>query len=134
MDESMMGQYLADDMAFHMVLVRAAGNRRILKSVADSRVLTRLFSTGYTRPDLNAVTYTYISHRRILAAVRRSDAEAARQLMTRHIHGSSRVTLECYDQMHARANVNRPAFTGPLEGLMKQLNQIEESLGVNVSE
>lgn len=107
LDAAQMQRFLAADMALHMLLIRAAGNRRIAKIVADSRALARIFGAGRQEHTLHVVAWAYRQHRRIVRAVRRHDADAARQWMAHHIRRSMQQTLAHYDQAHAQDDRSR---------------------------
>ncbi|MBY0526788.1 MAG: GntR family transcriptional regulator [Gemmataceae bacterium] len=124
LDAAGLKRFLAADLAFHMVMIRAAGNRRILKTVADSRVLTRLFSTPRQRHELEIVEKTYHYHSRILRALKGADATAARDLLAEHIRASRQEALEYYDR-HCVAKT-APFPLGLPPDLLAELNQIEQ--------
>src|SRR4051812_13412108 len=44
-DAGTMKRLMSADLAFHQLLIRAAGNRRMMKIVAESRLLARIFAT-----------------------------------------------------------------------------------------
>ncbi|MGE3803896.1 MAG: GntR family transcriptional regulator [Gemmataceae bacterium] len=97
-DAAGLKRLLAADLAFHMILVRAAGNRRILDMVADSRVLTRIFSTPRQEHNLDVLRDTYRFHSDIHHALERRDGQAARQLLAEHIQLSLRQTLAHHEE------------------------------------
>ena len=90
--------FLATDMAFHTLLIHVAGNQRIAKLVQDSHVMNQLFGTQRLIHDQRIVAEACRYHTRILAAVRRGDAEAARALAAEHIRVSLAHTLENLDR------------------------------------
>jgi DNA-binding GntR family transcriptional regulator len=98
LDAAGMRRFLAADLGFHMTLMRSAGNQRLLKLVADSRVLTGIFGTRRQEHDLAVVRETERYHRCILAAVKRRDGEAARKLLTAHIRASRDEALAHFDR------------------------------------
>lgn len=87
-------EFLAADMAFHTLLIHAAGNRRIAKLVRDSHVMTALFGARRLMHDRSIVAEVCRHHADILAAVRRGDVAAARALSAEHIRTSLEHTLE----------------------------------------
>ena len=103
LDPAALRKVLESDMGFHMTLLRAAGNRRILRSVSESRVLMRIFATRRQDHTLDVLRETDRFHTRILRAVRRRDGETARRLMAQHIRASHREALEHFDRMRAEA-------------------------------
>ena len=133
-DAAMMRRFLAADMAFHMLLIRAAGNRQIMKIVGDSHVMSRIFGTSRHEHDLRVVSQTCRQHNDILRAVKDSDGKLARQLMAEHIRGSLQQTLEYFDRMQAEADGHRPIPLDLPKELLKELNRIEKELGTDDSE
>lgn len=93
-----MRRFLAADLAFHMVLMRAAGNQRLLKMVADSRVLTRIFATRRQEHNLEVLRETYRYHSQILRAVKAGDGETASRLLRAHIRASQEEALAHFDR------------------------------------
>ncbi|MFH1737909.1 MAG: GntR family transcriptional regulator, partial [bacterium] len=47
LDSEMMKRFRTADMGFHILLLQAAGNRRVMKQAVDSHVLSRLFCHMY---------------------------------------------------------------------------------------
>lgn len=123
-DAALMRRLLSADLGFHMVLLRASGNRRLMKIIADSRVLTRIFGTPRQEHDLAVIEETYRFHIQILSAVRKGDAEKARQLMAEHIRASMRESLEHYDRAQARPDT-RTIPLGLPDDLLADLHRIE---------
>lgn len=131
LDEPRLRRFLAVDMAFHMVLLRASGNRRMMKSVAGWRVFMRIFSYRRQAHDLRVVTGAHHYHRRILEAVERHDSDAAHALMSEHIRVSKEEALQCFDGGQADA---RAVPLGLPEDLWNELDHIELALGAQVAE
>lgn len=94
-------RFLAADMAFHTVLLRAAGNQRMMKAVAEWRVFMRIFSTPRQTHDLRVVRSTLSYHRRILEAVEHQRPDPACALMREHIRVSREEALACFDTHRA---------------------------------
>ena len=97
-DASLMRRLLSADLGFHMVLLRNSGNRRMMKIIGDSRLLTGIFGTPRQEHDLDVLDETYRFHTRILKAVREGDAGKARAAMTEHIRASKEEALEHFDR------------------------------------
>jgi DNA-binding GntR family transcriptional regulator len=123
-DAAGLQRLLAADLAFHMVLVRAAGNRRILDIVADSRVLTRIFSTPRQEHNLQVLRETYRFHNDIQRALKKRDGEAARRLLAEHIRTSLREALEHHD---ATQNT-RPLHANLPTDLRAELERVEKEI------
>lgn len=98
LDAAQMQRLLAADMAFHTLLLHAAGNPRILKLVKDTRLLMQIFNiphAGHTAEELSAI---HRQHTRILKAVAKGAAEEAAQALSEHIQNSMRERLEAFDE------------------------------------
>ncbi len=82
-------KYLAGDLAFHMLIVRASGNRRMTKIVEDVQVLSRIFGTARkSQVTLHDAVITYGFHARIYRALRSGNTNRATELLRKHIHRS----------------------------------------------
>lgn len=131
-DATLMRRLLSADLGFHMVLLRASGNRRLMKIIADSRVLTRIFGTPRQEHDLAVIEETHRFHSEILAAVKKGDGEGARQLMGEHIRASMREALEHYDRAHSHPDT-RTIPLGLPDDLLADLDRIERGTPPPVS-
>ena len=136
LDAPMMQRFLTADMGFHTVLIRASGNRRIMKIIGDSHVMTRIFVTRIfgTPHDLKKVNAAHRYHGRILQVVKQSDGEAARQLMIEHVRGSLQDTLQQYDRLQTQHDISRPIPLHLPKDVLAELNRIEADLDADVSE
>jgi DNA-binding GntR family transcriptional regulator len=86
-------QFHALDLAFHMTIIEAAGNRRMLKVVGDSHILTRIFNAERHAFSDAILKTTQAEHESIAAAIRSRDGVAARDAVRRHIRNSLDLTL-----------------------------------------
>ncbi|HEX7009282.1 MAG TPA: GntR family transcriptional regulator [Phycisphaeraceae bacterium] len=94
-------RFLTADLAFHMVLLRSTGNQRIHKIVEDTRVFLLIFCfKRHEHHTLKTVADIYLWHGRIRNAIRRGDAEAARQAMLGHLRVSKQGAIEFMSQHH----------------------------------
>lgn len=123
-DAALMRRLLSADLGFHMVLLRASGNRRLMKIIADSRMLTRIFGTPRQEHDLAVIEETHRFHSQILKAVRQGDGEKARRLMAEHIRASMSEALEHYDRAQSRPDT-RTIPLGLPDDLLDDLQRIE---------
>lgn len=110
LSEAKLRKLLAADMGFHLMLIQAAGNRHIMKIVADSHVLTRLFCAPRQEHDIKHVSDNYRVHQEIFEAVESSNIEQAQVLMRAHIKQTLKEALEYYDSLHSGAGVNSEAL------------------------
>jgi DNA-binding GntR family transcriptional regulator len=129
LEGTMLRRFLAADMGFHMILIRAGGNRKIMKIVADTRTFTRIFGTRRQAHDLPMVTTACRFHREILQAVQRRDSAAARLWMARHIRVSRKQMLESFS--HHEAHVGEPIPLGIPDHLIEEFNRF--NLGLHES-
>lgn len=123
-DAAMMKRLMSADLAFHQLLIRAAGNRRMMKIVADSRLLARIFATPRQEHNLTVIEETHRYHTQILEAVWSGKGEAARKLMAAHIRASLKEALDHYDQQKAASE------TVPLglpDDMMTELHRIQRN-------
>ncbi len=102
-DAATMRRLMTVDLAFHQLLIRAAGNRRMMKIVADSRLLARIFATPRQEHNVSVIEEVYRYHTRILEAARTGKADEARKLMAAHIRASLNEALEHFDRQRASA-------------------------------
>ncbi|MBP6785836.1 MAG: GntR family transcriptional regulator [Verrucomicrobiales bacterium] len=86
-------QFHALDLAFHMTIIEASRNRRMLKVVGDSHILTRIFQADRHGFRLDILETTQAEHEAIGSAIRSRDANAAHEAMARHIRNSLDLTL-----------------------------------------
>jgi DNA-binding GntR family transcriptional regulator len=126
LDPSRLQRFLTTDMAFHVMLLRASGNQRMMRIVADSRVLISIFSSRRQEHNLAVLRETYRFHSQILDAVKNRDPETATASMSEHIQASKRETLEAYDRVHAEPGAR--AGVGLPEHLVEELDRITHEL------
>jgi len=117
-------QFLVADMGFHMLLIRATANRRMMKIISDMGVLVRIFGHRRQVHTADVVLRTCRYHQRILRAVEKHDADAARDWMVRHLRASRRQTLTSLD--HLQAGENAAPLAIPAD-LLEELKHMEES-------
>lgn len=125
-DAGMMKRLLSADLAFHQLLIRAAGNRRMMKIVADSRLLARIFATPRQEHDLDIIEETHRYHIQILEAVKSGKGEVARRLMAEHIRASMKESLEHYDQQRAAAEADAVPLDLP-DDMMSEYQRMERN-------
>jgi len=92
-DRTIANQFHTLDLAFHMTIIEASRNRRMLKVVGDSHILTRIFQADRHAFRLDILETTQAEHEAIAAAIRSRDGNAAHEAMQRHIRNSLDLTL-----------------------------------------
>jgi len=123
-DTVMMRRLLSADLGFHMVLLRNSGNRRMMKIIGDSRLLTGIFGMPRQEHDLDVLEETYRFHTRILKAVRDGDAEKARAAMAEHIRTSKEEALGHFDRAQSEHNPHDTPLALP-DDVLADLKRIE---------
>ena len=125
-DAAMMKRLMSSDLAFHQVLIRAAGNRRMMKIVADSRLLARIFATPRQEHNLSVIEETHRYHVQILDAVQTGKGELARKLMAAHIRITMKEALDHFDTQRAAAEADAVPLGLP-DDIMTEFQRIERS-------
>jgi DNA-binding GntR family transcriptional regulator len=98
-----MRRFIRMDLQFHTMLVRAAENSRILKVVADTRVLLNIFGICRKGHDVAQLTQIHRYHSEILGAIVRQDPPEAMRLLGEHIRVSREERLKEYDEIEREA-------------------------------
>ena len=85
----LLGQWMLADLAFHLVLLRAAGNREVVKVISEKQVMLQMFAHRSDSPESwkDIIAYygkNYDVHEEIFLAAKKRDAKAAREAMTLH--------------------------------------------------
>ena len=99
------------DSDFHMSLLRATGNRRLLDTVEGLQTSLKVMmgglqeSTGivghrFAGESLDHIKRTLDEHHRILEALKQSDADAAKALMIEHIRTGMELALTSHNHNH----------------------------------
>ena len=93
-----MRRFLSEDVAFHLIVLEAANNRLMLRTVNTLQLMSRIF-LDFKRPRhrLAQVASAYAMHNRILKAMRRGDTQRASEAMAQHIRKGLQATLAMFD-------------------------------------
>ena len=97
-------RFLANDLQFHMAILTAAGNQRLLNMVRDLRIMTRVFGFVPVEHDLKIVASAYRYHTTVLRALVRRDSAAAQSWMVNHIRAARKLVLAGYDRRAGQGN------------------------------
>ncbi len=113
-------QFASADMQFHLLLLRAADNRLLFRTVAEILMQKQTLTFRGREHDLRLLARVWLYHARIARAVRRRDAAAARHWMRAHLRDSRRNALAAFDRQLSQQG---PAATGPadLSGVLERL-------------
>jgi len=86
-------KFHALDLSFHMLVIEASRNRRMLKVVGDSHILTRIFQADRHEFRRDILEQTQAEHVEIFEAIRDRSPVTAHEAMRRHIRNSLQLTL-----------------------------------------
>jgi DNA-binding GntR family transcriptional regulator len=92
--------FLACDLRFHMRLLQASGNARMLRLLDSTSLLLRVFTLRREHHTVKLLGEVYAFHRRILEAVAAGDREKATRLLGEHIRLSRDERLAEYEEIH----------------------------------
>jgi DNA-binding GntR family transcriptional regulator len=116
------------DMAFHLMLVRAAKNRRLVRIMGDLHVLSRILKRRAELPGVNTLTRSALvwrDHTRIVRAMWRRDVAAAQTWMSRHIQRARRHHLDAFDWYQRQLGAGRAGERDLPEHLLRMLSGME---------
>ncbi|MCB1087439.1 MAG: GntR family transcriptional regulator [Verrucomicrobiae bacterium] len=88
------------DLRFHLTILEAADNRRMLKVVGDFHLLTGIIGADRHDYDADVLEMTIDDHGAILGALRERDPEKVRRAMVTHIRNSRQLTLSLLGGQH----------------------------------
>lgn len=92
-----MRRFIRIDLQYHSIIVRSAANSRILKAVADTRVLLNIFAIRRKGHDATQLTQIHRYHSDVLTAIAGRDADRAMRLLGEHIRLSKEERLKEFD-------------------------------------
>jgi DNA-binding GntR family transcriptional regulator len=90
--------FLRADMAFHLLLLRAAGNYAAFKIVSDTFLRSQIHGRHPSRRDPAAIARVWALHGNIARAVQQGNAKAARRWLHAHLAESRRDALMTFDR------------------------------------
>jgi len=133
--EEMIGpaaDWMLADMAFHLVLLRGARNRQLLRFVEHTHVLTRMFGHRSDHPqgwsDMpQFVAGNFQVHLDIHEAVRRHDPKAARRAMVAHTKRARRNLLARIDWLDWQPDASSPMAKDFPESMRELVREIERT-------
>lgn len=125
LNAAQMQRLLGADLGFHLLLLRAAGNQRMMKIVSESRLLTGIFGTQRQAHTAAVLEQTHQDHLSILAAVEAGNAKAASRAMLDHIRQSKQQALDAYEQERRTTDFRLIPLTMPQE-LLAEVQRIEK--------
>lgn len=103
-DSKVLGRFVDADVEFHVLILRATGNRRLMKSVADSRMLSQWGFHARQPERIEVLAEAWEGHRQILQGLKAGDPEASRVAMANHIRFSKENALRIFDRLQAEGD------------------------------
>ncbi|MEO2047206.1 MAG: GntR family transcriptional regulator [Pirellulales bacterium] len=89
-------RWVKSDVAFHMTVLRAAGNRRALKITDELRIMAKIFGHREHEQLCDDLLRVCCEHRSIVTALREGNAVDARKAMAEHIRRGCQIDLAAY--------------------------------------
>jgi len=119
-------RFLAADMEFHLLILRAASNERMLKCILSSRAVSQVFRIRRQRHDSQLIHRACEFHLSILEALRAGNGKEAGIRMLDHICVSKNETLKFIDEQHGRKLLPEANFSLELdEEVRSQLERLD---------
>ena len=117
-------RYLNADLGFHVLLLKAAENRRALAIFGDVNLRSAIFGCHSHQRDLHHVAWVWLQHARVARFVRRRDPDAAQRWLETHMRTSMNAALEAYDARRGQSpqrSPNAPHLTEAMNALIAEL-------------
>lgn len=120
------------DMSFHLKVMTASKNHRMVQMVADVHLLTRILRRNANLPSdsaLRRMSRVLLHHHRIVRALESHDADRAVQATQAHIRWSMQGHLAAFD-WHAREGAAKASQDGMFfpQNVIDVLGQIESNV------
>jgi DNA-binding GntR family transcriptional regulator len=120
MNAEMVQRFVTADMAFHRLIIHAAGNRLAQKIVTEGYLRSRVFGLWSHERDLHHVAWVWLAHTRVARAIQNHKSAAAKHWMQKHIHDSLNDTLTAY--------THQQDSQAPFNQVLERLAQSGESI------
>jgi DNA-binding GntR family transcriptional regulator len=126
LDLEALRRFLAADLTFHLLIVKAAGNKRILNTIRETRTMSQIFRMRRHEPDNSVVKRASQMHRRILAALNDRNSDEASAQMAEHIRSSREDTLVYLAKEQQRTQTDVASILELPDEVRVELTRIEE--------
>ncbi|MBN1590615.1 MAG: GntR family transcriptional regulator [Pirellulales bacterium] len=123
-------RFMVADAAFHVALLRGAGNKKAIRIVNELRVMTRIFGHR-TREALPGGDLTIVcrDHRELIQALRERNGEKARGILGEHLRRGCRRALAAFDRSRmeeAAGHGSWVTYPAELQGRIQELEEKAE--------
>lgn len=102
LEGSLFKRFSSADMAFHLLLMQAAGNQMAIRIVTGAHIRNRVYGNHTHQRNLHHVAWVWLHHARVAAAIRRNDVASAQRWLSTHIRHSMEDALAAFDEAAAR--------------------------------
>lgn len=119
-------RFLAADLNFHLLIVRAAGNQRILNTIHETRTVSLIFHMRRREPDQGVIQLASQMHRRILESLASGNSAEASARMAEHIRASRDETLTYLTKEQPQSHAEVATIFELPEEVRRELTRIEE--------
>lgn len=126
LDDETFRRFLAIDKAFHIAILYAAANNRMLRVVQDSRAIANVFCIRRRPHRIGIVLSACDLHRKILTAICDSDGECAAGWMLRRIRQSKQETLVCIEHSEVSSVPIDFLSLGVPDDVQRQLEALQQ--------
>lgn len=116
------GRWVMTDYAFHLVLFKACGNRKVMRIASDLRMLTQAFIFRKDDPEVSPIDIMKQAnreHRQLYNALRRGDAAKAGDVLSRHIERAKNKTLANYRAIPDRDGKREPEWLSSVREVIR---------------
>lgn len=125
-DKKKLQDFLAVDMAFHLLVIEASGNKRIQQIIKETKTISQSIIIRWGKHELGVnFEETFDFHRRIYEAIKDRSAEKARELMLDHIELTKNYFLNRFDRDSNPLSTELPE--GLPSELLERLDEVDNS-------
>jgi DNA-binding GntR family transcriptional regulator len=129
---ALLPRWMVADLAFHLTILTAGVNNRIIKVVHDMRILSRMFGFRADDParwnDIPAYfAENYQVHRDVFLAIAKRDRKLARRAMGAHMRLTRRSLLARFDYLQRKHDANDPMLQELPESLRQHIRSLEQA-------
>ena len=125
-DKKKLQDFLAVDMAFHLLVIEAAGNQRIQRIIKETKTIAESIIIRWRKHELGVnFEETFEAHRGIYQAIKNRNTEQARERMLDHIELTKNYFLNRFDRDSNPLSTNLP--DGLPTDLLEKLDEVDHS-------
>ncbi len=125
LDHDTLHEFLTIDKSFHVLVLEAANNRRVLRMVREAHVVGDAFRMRRGKESLRLPSQAIDHHQQILDALRARDAQGAAQAMAHHIRSACNEAMSHFDELRVERDSDESPVTGLSPELRRRLDEAE---------